>query len=53
MRVGYVMPSRELQVKDGGVFWPREGEAGADWITVSDHRLVWLDLTAAPPGSAH
>lgn len=48
MRVDYVIPSRELQAKDAGVFWPREGEPGADWIGVSDHRLVWMDLVRAP-----
>jgi hypothetical protein len=52
MRVDYVIPSRELAVVDGGVFWPREGEVGADWIGVSDHRLVWLDLVPASTAAA-
>lgn len=48
MRVDHVIPSRELQVVDSGVFWPRAGDTGADWIDVSDHRMVWLDLVRTP-----
>ena len=28
-----------------GVFWPARGEAGHEWVEVSDHRLVWLDIS--------
>ncbi|MGE3166860.1 MAG: endonuclease/exonuclease/phosphatase family protein [Planctomycetota bacterium] len=48
VRVDYVLPSRELQIVGGGVYWPSTdtdpaGAARAE--TASDHRLVWLDLT--------
>ncbi|HVS13511.1 MAG TPA: endonuclease/exonuclease/phosphatase family protein [Thermoanaerobaculia bacterium] len=46
-RVDYILPSRDLEVTGGGVFWPSaeedpEGARLAD--LASDHRLVWLDL---------
>jgi hypothetical protein len=44
LRVDYVLPSRGLTVRGGGVYWPPVGEDGADLVTASDHRLVWLDL---------
>lgn len=44
MRLDYVLPSRSLTVRDGGVFWPQQGERGADWCAASDHHMVWLDL---------
>jgi hypothetical protein len=43
-RVDYVLPSVGLNAIGSGVFWPRAGEPGADWVTASDHRLVWVDL---------
>ncbi len=50
-RIDYVLPGVELEVLDGGVFWPAaatdpEGNALAE--EASDHRLVWLDV-AWPP----
>lgn len=44
LRVDYVLPSRECQVKAGAVVWPQSGEPLADAIDCSDHRMVWLDL---------
>ncbi|MBL8817398.1 MAG: endonuclease/exonuclease/phosphatase family protein [Planctomyces sp.] len=44
LRVDYVLPSNGLRVVGGGVYWPKQGEAGADLVDCSDHRLVWLDL---------
>ncbi len=44
LRIDYVLPSRDLQVRDAGVFWPAPGERGAEWVDASDHRLVWVDL---------
>jgi len=50
LRLDYVLPSKNLTVRDSGVFWPAEGEPGYDWIgpgfppVSSDHRLVWVDL---------
>lgn len=51
LRVDYVLPSRQFEVVNSGIFWPAPGETGADWIEVSDHRLVWLDLQ--PAATAH
>jgi len=45
-RVDYVLPSVGLPVKESGVFWPRPGETGADWIDATDHRMVWVDIAA-------
>lgn len=45
-RVDYVLPSVGLSVQASGVFWPRAGETGADWLQATDHRMVWVDLAA-------
>lgn len=45
LRVDYALPSRDITVVDSGVFWPRSTEIGSDWVTASDHRLVWIDVT--------
>ncbi|MCX7563297.1 endonuclease/exonuclease/phosphatase family protein [Xanthomonadaceae bacterium XH05] len=47
LRLDYLLPSTGFSVRDGGVFWPDEGERGANWMQASDHRLVWLDLGAS------
>ncbi len=44
LRLDYVLPSDNLRVRDGGVFWPAAGEADAAIADASDHHLVWLDL---------
>lgn len=50
LRVDYVLPSKDLKVVDGGVFWPPTSDPLARLVTMtpavasSDHRLVWLDL---------
>ncbi|KGM57160.1 endonuclease [Lysobacter arseniciresistens ZS79] len=44
LRLDYVLPSDNLRVLDGGVFWPAAGTPGAAIIESSDHHLVWLDL---------
>jgi endonuclease/exonuclease/phosphatase family metal-dependent hydrolase len=44
LRLDYVLPSTGLQVLGCGVFWPAASEDGHDLATVSDHRLVWLDI---------
>ncbi|MEM7482037.1 MAG: endonuclease/exonuclease/phosphatase family protein [Acidobacteriota bacterium] len=46
-RVDYLLPSLELRVLDGGVFWPassEDPEGHALAAEASDHRLLWLDL---------
>lgn len=44
LRVDYVLPSRNLKTMSSGVFWPTATEPGAELLTVSDHRLVWIDI---------
>ena len=46
LRVDYVLPSADLEVAGGGVWWPAPGEAGAGAAAeASRHRLVWVDIT--------
>ncbi len=54
LRADYVLPSKAgWKVLRGGIFWPKSGEPGANAITSSDHRLVWMDLAPVPnPASA-
>lgn len=46
-RIDHMLPSNDLKVVDGGVFWP---DAGKDSVgaalaqKASDHRLIWLDI---------
>lgn len=44
LRIDYCLPSAGLTVLNSGVYWPVEGEDGAEAVTASDHRLVWVDL---------
>lgn len=44
LRVDYVLPAARVGITASGVFWPEPGAPGADVITASDHRLVWVDL---------
>lgn len=46
MRVDYVLPSQGLNVLRSGVFWPMSSEPDAALLDASDHRLVWLDVSA-------
>jgi len=49
--VDYVLPSKDLTVLDGGVFWPIESDPQSRLVAMkttvasSDHRLVFLDLS--------
>ncbi|GAB2492551.1 endonuclease/exonuclease/phosphatase family protein [Arenimonas alkanexedens] len=43
-RVDYVLPSVGLPITTSGVFWPVDGERGAEWLQATDHRMVWVDL---------
>jgi len=47
LRADYVLPSRNLKVAGGGVFWPASGEPGAEAIGATDHRMVYIDLELA------
>ena len=53
-RLDYVLPSKELFVRNSGIFWPAVGEPHRLLIdepnAASDHRLVWLDLQIAHGG---
>jgi 3-phytase len=61
LRVDYLLPSKGMRVCGGGVFWPSKADPAASLVwgdhppPSSDHRLVWLDVTAdggrCPPGS--
>jgi 3-phytase len=49
LRADYILPSRDLAVLGGGVFWPAAGDplarlVGMEPVASSDHRLVYLDV---------
>ena len=49
LRADYVLPSRDLRVRDAGVFWPMQDDplsalTGTFPFPSSDHRLVWVDV---------
>jgi Endonuclease/Exonuclease/phosphatase family len=49
LRADYVLPSRDLRINGGAVFWPRRGEPGSELtgefpFPSSDHRLVYIDV---------
>jgi hypothetical protein len=50
LRADYVLPSKSLQIRDAGVFWPIAGDplfglVGTFPFPSSDHRLVWVDVS--------
>jgi hypothetical protein len=50
LRTDYVLPSRQIRVADGAVFWPLLADplsrlTGVFPFPSSDHRLVWIDAT--------
>jgi 3-phytase len=49
LRADYVLPRKNMQISDAGVFWPLStdpnfGLVGTFPFPSSDHRLVWVDL---------
>ncbi len=44
LRVDFVLPSRNLNLKNAGVFWPKRGAANRSLIAASDHRMVWIEV---------
>lgn len=44
LRVDYVLPGSRLSIVNTGVFWPASSRPEAQWLSASDHRLVWVDL---------
>ncbi|MGP1374982.1 MAG: phytase [Almyronema sp.] len=56
LRVDYVLPSQNLDLKDAAVFWPTSadpqfGLVGDFPFPSSDHRLVYADVAIARPGA--
>ncbi len=52
MRVDYVLPSTELKLLAGGVFWPAvvdDAEGAELAAAASDHRLVWIEVELPHP----
>jgi hypothetical protein len=49
LRIDYLLPSRGMQIRDCGVYWPAAGESGHELVAVSDHRLVWMDVEVLQP----
>ncbi len=48
MRIDYVLPSKGFSVKRSGVFWPPADRPESEWLSASDHRMVWVELRLAP-----
>jgi 3-phytase/alkaline phosphatase D len=49
LRADYVLPRKQLQIFDAGVFWPLQDDplfslVGTFPFPSSDHRLVWVDV---------
>ncbi|MDH3730355.1 MAG: endonuclease/exonuclease/phosphatase family protein [Acidimicrobiia bacterium] len=49
LRADYVLPRKNMQLVDAGVFWPLESDplfslVGTFPFPSSDHRLVWIDI---------
>jgi hypothetical protein len=49
LRADYVLPRKELQIRNAGVFWPKSDDplfalVGTFPFPSSDHRLVWVDV---------
>jgi 3-phytase len=50
LRCDYVLPSADLSILDGGVFWPVRADplhrlVEMQPVATSDHRMVWLDVS--------
>jgi hypothetical protein len=56
LRADYVLPSKSLQIRDAGVFWPADDDPlsrltgtgifnDPNQQPSSDHRLVWIDVS--------
>lgn len=55
IRADYVLPSRDLRIRDARVFWPTRADplsrlTGTFPFAASDHRLVWVDLDVSRAG---
>jgi 3-phytase len=50
LRADYVLPSKQIRISDGAVFWPLLADplsrlTGVFPFPSSDHRLVWIDVS--------
>ena len=58
LRLDYVLPSADLQVVGGGVYWPASSHprfalvGDGHPVVSSDHRLVWIDVELSRRSSA-
>lgn len=44
LRVDYVLPSVRFTVLNACIFWPTPEQPESEYLSATDHRLVWLDL---------
>lgn len=45
LRIDYVLPSKAgLEIESATVFWPESGDPDSRLLSVSDHRMVYVDL---------
>jgi hypothetical protein len=44
LRVDYVLPRKNMKIRDAAVFWPPSSDPLFDLVSASDHRLVWVDV---------
>eukprot|EP00775_Hariotina_reticulata_P012942 gene12942-13070_t len=44
LRVDYILPSRDLEVAGGAVWWPVKADPDSQLLEASDHRPVYLDI---------
>ena len=51
LRVDYLLPSVDLEIVGGGVYWPTRDDPLAPLLSVSDHRLVYVDLVVPEPAT--
>ncbi|MBD8527799.1 endonuclease/exonuclease/phosphatase family protein [Pseudomarimonas arenosa] len=51
LRVDFVIPSAEFTVLNAGVFWPTTAEPEHQWLSATDHRMVWVDLSVKDASS--
>jgi hypothetical protein len=49
LRLDYVLPSTNLEVVDGAVYWPTMTSPEFALNEASDHKLVWIDLRGTIP----
>jgi 3-phytase/alkaline phosphatase D len=48
LRVDYVLPSKDLDIVDAGIFWPLQNDSLGYLANSSDHRLIYADVQTQP-----